>query len=792
MIHTGSHGLTHQVEKFSPYVAIKRQASIYETTQSHAIDQPTQTMAYSLSSSQQVPTEDWDDGDFVLAEDQPLNAFTSRQTSFASTTHRATPMQSSSRPRFPDDPFEDEDFLTGFDHRDDDEDDYARGQGTLKLKGGGLPAVAPLVRPGGTGSNGGVKAGFISLDSLKNMQNLGRMTGPGIDSSFGQSRRSAGQDEMMDQGFGEDLDSDALVQRLSSRTTSTAGSGPVPLKLTRPMVERETDWDEFDALMDQDEREATLKAGSLTIKGLKNGQDSDNKMPVHSDHSRPTINKNQSKPQRTLGSDEADFESSFSMPLTLEHLQLASKKDYPTVSLRHRSSRSSMRSTTTSSRSDWDRDMDDSLHRTSFASPSTSTTSITSSSMPVTDHSEQDLHSKHITIVAEPDGDFENDLVLPTTSFFSTGRSRELNKLLDRKRKAPPHSSTGNGSQFSSIGSSRGHRLTRPTIASAAKSRYDPHEEVFEDGLVLDDEGTELNADRLSRLRKNRVPPATPTKLGGTLRKVSAGTPRTGKLLSEQNASDRLQGGKTTESGRVMMDMPSSHLTPATPHRLRTQKSYSRLADKPSNPALMSLGKKQSLASLRDAMAHQPSSGDGADQQPSYVSATVSSAARQAAKSRERFADAAQQPLPSSSQRTPSGLDKQQQSRQAQTVPASATRSKSRPAVGSAFARPSSSASNPSQTINGHLNVAQMLKKPKGAKTYGDGTELDAFDDLTIDRSRESGMGTIRGSNSGGSSRGQQGTYISGLPNGAAGPSLGLGRPPAQDGKCSHCAVTWC
>lgn len=398
-------------------------------------------------------------------------------------------------------------------------------------------------------------------------------------------------------------------------------------------------------------------------------------------------------------------------------------------------------------------------------------------------------------MVADEVDDFENDFVLPTASFFSSGQSRELNNLLDRKRKAQPavmnQTSAGHMGKSHTVldsGTFKASRLTRATISSAAKSRYDAHEEAFEDGLVLEEEGAELNQGRLSRLRKARLPPATPSKgAAGTLRKDSGGS--RGRYDSGDSFRERKISGKAdspenklrkTDSGRVMVDAVTSSSAvagPSTPHRLRPQKSHSRLADRATTTPGPTIAKKQSLASLRDAMAsHQT-------EQPSYVAPTASSVARQAAKSRERFSEAANQPMPPMPpmQRIPSDHHRQ-------TVPVSASKSKSRPALESAFNRPSSSASNPSHSAHStiptasginNMTIAHVLRKPKSTRMYGDGTELDVFDDLVIDRSKETFTPSNRSTASHATS-----SYISGLPNGtSAGTGLGLGRPSHHDCK---------
>jgi hypothetical protein len=84
---------------------------------------------------------------------------------------------------------------------------------------------------------------------------------------------------------------------------------------------------------------------------------------------------------------------------------------------------------------------------------------------------------------------------------------------------------------------------------------------------------------------------------------------------------------------------------------------------------------------------------------------------------------------------------------------------------------------------NPHMTIAHVLRRPKTTRTYGDGTELDVFDDLVVDRSKESFMPSSR-SGSGSMASHASSSYISGLPNSAntnASGGLGLGRPSYHD-----------
>jgi len=81
----------------------------------------------------------------------------------------------------------------------------------------------------------------------------------------------------------------------------------------------------------------------------------------------------------------------------------------------------------------------------------------------------------------------------------------------------------------------------------------------------------------------------------------------------------------------------------------------------------------------------------------------------------------------------------------------------------------------------------KVLRKPKRAKTYGDGTELDAFDDLPEDREKER-MYRVQPVGRGGVSRGEKGSAASVAPAVASGGTIGrrstatgtLRRPPSS------------
>lgn len=558
--------------------------------------------------------------------------------------------------------------------------------------------------------------------------------------------------------------------------------------------EDELDWD----LEEDDERESTLKAGAATLKGLKLPQkfNTDTIRPGRmslSSQSRYSEDNEENKPD----------EDSFDLPIGVSRIKLASATTRADASPQHHSSLSSLTSTNdgahppNTSTSGWDSpgsllpSHSRRVGNSTFAtSPSSSSTSVTSFSMLGTDNSEID--DRGVRVADQEDEDMEQGLLLPNPTFFSSGRVQELNSLLDRRRK--PQALTANHPPISAInhrstsGNSRtsSSDFSRPTMASASRARIsERREESFEDGLVLDDAATELNQGRLSRLRRIRASKSRTSDVNRTIRVTGSVLQRNvlsvsgstrGFISLEEMARIATQAGSSSkpwspvptgtrttsaQTSGFVAESPSrassraaevrsvtnpspSHasttsLAAYTPSRLRHQKSHSRLQQPPPSP---SLGRKQSLQSLQDAMANQTSNlrprlvGEpGRVVAPSYEGQTAASVAR--AHRRDRDHDAPP-PAPSTgSAGRVSGLSEQAVIDRL-TMPTSSSRAKARPAISSIFATSSPPAAS-------HVSLSptlptQLLRRPKKPRSYGDGTELDAFDDLQVDRQKEGTM----------------------------------------------------
>lgn len=507
-----------------------------------------------------------------------------------------------------------------------------------------------------------------------------------------------------------------------------------------------------DALIDfmdlDDEDQATLKAGA-TIKALL--------PPPRTRKYEPA----------TL---EDELEADFALPLNLTNLTLATQ---PASRYRRTGPRDSIASAVNSE---------------SWGSPSTSAsgkkygwgsedspsgkrfseTSATSISDGLAENNAKEKDE------LDAEEDLENGLEFEPT-FFAASRAKELNSILDRKR--------------------------RPEYAPAPSPRRDTQrtaDDSFEDGLILDDPVVELSRHRLRVQKRARdhnpptlhkgqpqknvvkergkawekqreqgwgrntpVPPPhgsirerTQSGIGGVgllglaLRSHSVSTvAQDSSRPSDVGVSGREKEAMRSRSGHLLdmapppIPMSSTPSQPPTPSasRLRHQKSHFHLAVPPQSP---SLTRKQSLASLQDAMAQrQIESGSGIGSQfeqlglPPGPSSNHSSIGT---KDRNRYHN------------SPSRL----------TMPTSSSRAKIRPSVSSIFPKAdlttsttftATSTQNPfpphsTMSMGSRLTPASnfatssspayamtMKMNSSPRKLYGDGTELDGIDDLRID-----------------------------------------------------------
>jgi len=435
---------------------------------------------------------------------------------------------------------------------------------------------------------------------------------------------------------------------------------------------------------------------------------------------------------------DEDFEDGFALPTDLTQLSLAP------LSLNHRSSKNSLewgdKENSSSSQSS------DAYSSLGFADASPSSNSTSSPSLPDTE--------------TEEDEDDLEGLVLPTSLFESGQSGRQLNKILDMKKKAGP------------------------TLNPLKVSSSDPDDD-FEMGLVINDD-VDLSPSRLinsSQQSSKRVssrnniilphrpstsrPPLSRPKLE---RAKSPANPPTSsaKQLQKLRLSpspplrppSRSQNFQALSPTYVPSPSPSSqNFLAAKPGSLRGQKSHSGL--KPPSPpgSTRKLTRKASMSSLIDS-GHTQASGSNSNADPNakpsrYNEPTAASRAKTHKSSTSRIHDFKMPPSrPSTPSSNPTALRL--------TLPTQ-SRLKSRPALSQVFAGPSGSSQEASQTraisplpprppSNTSLRASvsqrssnavlsppapKLLRRPKRPRTYGDGTELDGIDDLPTDREKE-------------------------------------------------------
>ncbi|WWC71176.1 uncharacterized protein I206_105129 [Kwoniella pini CBS 10737] len=535
----------------------------------------------------------------------------------------------------------------------------------------------------------------------------------------------------------------------------------------------------------EDEDQATLKAGA-TLKAMLPPRNDPTLRPSRSTNN--IINVPSTPPAQDP--DSIELESDFALPLNLTNLTLATQPRQSSKLSKQSKPRQSDASTTTNNTESWGSPSSGAKKWGwgSEDSPSnsginkrrseTSATSI-SDCLPETSNesrSKDILVQPNDELGLDEEENMENGLVLPSPTFFSNKRSKELNSILDKKRKPQYAPTVPNHHQHTSNQSfKRGHQA----------------DDSFEDGLVLDEPGVELSKHRLrsqkqardkfpsSTLKMNsttletgasatrgiakerekarekqreqgwgRVTPVplnpsrerTQSSLGLSFRSNSASATtllrENTKRVDSPSLTGREKESMRSRSGHIHSMLPppipsTSQLPPLPPptisqqtptSRLRHQKSHYHIAAPPQSP---SLTRKQSLASLQDALADK--------------TFTITDTPRY------------------------------QFSTSRLTMPTSSSKAKSRPPISSIFPTSISGPSSSSMSIANQYNPSQrgesvrkVVDMPRRNKTWGDGSELDGIDDLDIDDDHKS---TIKGSG------------ISGI---------GLGKPGRRSLETSH------
>jgi len=439
---------------------------------------------------------------------------------------------------------------------------------------------------------------------------------------------------------------------------------------------------------------------------------------------------------------DEDFESAFALPSDLTQLSLAP------LPLSHRSSKNSLewgdRDHTSSSQSS------DTYSSLGFADGSCSN-SVSSLSLPDTEESECDEDE------SELDG-----LVIPSGLFESGHSGKHLKKILESKKKAPIPDQ-------------------RAKVASP-----DP-EDDFEMGLVIQDDD-DFSPSRLISAKQTQrfatrsksaparalIPARPPSRLRADRAKSPVNPPISSarqlqriKLSSSPPPRHPTRAQTYKEALSAAPPVPTGTFLSSKPGSLRGQKSHSGLKPPtPTSTQRKGLTRKASLSSLMESSTSQasgsgtaPTAGTSA-KLARYDAPTAASRARSHTSSTSRI-HALEFVVPPTRPSTPSSNPAALRL----TMPTS-IRLKSRPSLSSVFPgpfpntlpqsqlphratspippRPPSTSSLRSRTshnqtppIPSSSSGPKLLRRPKRQRTYGDGTELDGFDDLPTDREKE-------------------------------------------------------
>lgn len=418
------------------------------------------------------------------------------------------------------------------------------------------------------------------------------------------------------------------------------------------------------------------------------------------------------KPPPPVVNEDDDMEEAFSLPEDMTQLSLRP------LSLHHQSSKGSL---------EWgDKDQ-------------SSSQSDTYSNLGLHDGSP----SSNYTSASQPETDTDDDeedqldgLLIPS-GLFDKG-SRKLHRILELKKTQPVE--------------------LKPKVAS-------PHpEDDFEIGLVIGDD-VDLSPSRLlqnahhpkyapASVRSKSMPtqPSVsslrpPSRVRGDRAKSPVNPPPSS--IRQFRALAANPSVRTQSYSEALAQPPPSgtFLAAKTAGSLRGQKSHSGLNPSPASNQRR-LGRKASLPALSDP--NQPeASGSGSNVallQSRYESATASSRAKSQTTSRAHGLDYLVPPTrPSTPSSNPAALRL--------TMPTSSSRLKARPPVSAVFPnRPPSRSNSPliprppsSLSLQQPRPPAQpptagsikVLKRPKRPKVFGDGTELDGFEDLPLDGDKE-------------------------------------------------------
>ncbi|KAG2120745.1 uncharacterized protein F5147DRAFT_8000 [Suillus discolor] len=439
---------------------------------------------------------------------------------------------------------------------------------------------------------------------------------------------------------------------------------------------------------------------------------------------------------------DEDIESAFALPSDLTQLSLAP------LSLSHRSSKNSLEwgDHTSSSQSS------DAYSSLGLADASSSSNSVSSLSLHETEESECDENESEL-----------EGLVVPSGLFESSQGAKHLKKMLELKKQA---------------------LITDPRIKVASP---DP-EDDFETGLLIEDDddfspSRLVNTKQNQRYNRSKSAPARallPIRPPSRMRVDRAKSP-VNPPISSARQLQRIKLSSSPpprplctraltykEALSAAPPPPTNTFLSPKPGSLRGQKSHSGLKP-PTPPSTQRKGltRKASLSSLMECSTSQASgsgivvtAGPSSGKLARYEAPTAASRAKSHTSSASRIhgLDFIVPPTrPSTPSSNPAALRL--------TMPTS-MRMKSRPALSSVFPGPATVTTlptpqpshratspippRPPSTISLRSRAHQtqtplvpstsapkLLRRPKRQRTYGDGTELDAFDDLPTDRDKE-------------------------------------------------------
>lgn len=439
---------------------------------------------------------------------------------------------------------------------------------------------------------------------------------------------------------------------------------------------------------------------------------------------------------------DEDIESAFALPSDLTQLSLAP------LSLSHRSSKNSLEwgDHTSSSQSS------DAYSSLGLADASSSSNSVSSLSLHETEESECDENESEL-----------EGLVVPSGLFESSQGAKHLKKMLELKKQV---------------------LITDPRIKVASP---DPDDD-FETGLLIEDDD-DFSPSRLVNTKQNQrynrsksaparalLPIRPPSRMRADRAKSPVNPPISSarqlqriKLSSSPPPRPLCTRALTyKEALSAAPPPPTNTFLSPKPGSLRGQKSHSGLKP-PTPPSTQRKGltRKASLSSLMECSTSQASgsgivvtAGPSSGKLARYEAPTAASRAKSHTSSASRIhgLDFIVPPTrPSTPSSNPAALRL--------TMPTS-MRMKSRPALSSVFPGPATvitlptpqsshratspipprppsiislrSRANQTQTpLVPSTSAPKLLRRPKRQRTYGDGTELDAFDDLPTDRDKE-------------------------------------------------------